>query len=120
MTSVAHREKTAIRYVEAVNTRDVDAMQAIFARDARLEDPVGSEPIVGIGAIVAFYRDIIFPQVRSAELTGPARCPENAVAFSFRVVSDGENGEQSTDIIDVLEFDDDGLVIQMKAYWTPF
>lgn len=119
--SVAHREAVARRYVEGVSKRDVAAIAALYARDARVEDPVGSTPIVGIDAIVAFYRDVIFPQVHSAELTGPVRCPENRAAFSFRTLSRPAAGAEliSTDIIDVFEFDAAGRVVSMKAYWTP-
>lgn len=119
--SVAHREAVVRRYVEAVAKRDVAAIELLYARDARVEDPVGSAPIVGTDAIVAFYRDVIFPQIHSAELTGPVRCPEGRAAFSFRTLSRPPAGGEliSTDIIDVFEFDAAGRVASMKAYWTP-
>jgi steroid delta-isomerase len=37
------------------------------------------------------------------------------VAFPFRVVM----GEMKIEIIDVFTFNDDGKVINMKAYWGP-
>jgi len=119
--SIAHREAVARRYVEAVDKRDVAAILSLYAPDARVEDPVGSTPIVGQDAIRAFYRDVIFPQIHSAELTGPVRCPENRAAFSFRTVSRNPGGGEpiSTDIIDVFEFGAEGRVVSMKAYWTP-
>jgi steroid delta-isomerase len=101
----------------------VAAIGEIFARDARVEDPVGSQPISGIDAMLESYGNAIFPQVFGAELTGPVRCPANAAAFSFRVRSTGADPSGTpliTEIIDVFEFDGEGRVASMKAYWTPY
>ena len=39
----------------------------------------------------------------------------NTAAFPFQV----KMGDMSIDIIDVFEFDDQGKVVSMKAYWGP-
>ena len=49
------------------------------------------------------------------ELTGAPRCAGNAVAFPFAAVMPGMRME----IIDVFEFNDEGKVVSMKAYWGP-
>ncbi len=42
-------------YLAAVTAGDVEAVVALFAPDARQEDPVGSEPNIGHEAIRAFF-----------------------------------------------------------------
>ena len=43
------------RYPEMVTKGDVDGILALYAEDATLEDPIGSEIRVGRDAIRAFY-----------------------------------------------------------------
>ena len=49
------------------------------------------------------------------ELSGAPRCAGDAVAFPFIVHA----GEMKIEAIDVFEFDSDGRVASMKAYWGP-
>ena len=109
-------DKVAVveRYVQAFAESNMDIIRDIFADDAVVEDPVGTEPHVGIEAIVGFYEPSLGAGV-TLELTGTPRCTGNAVAFPFKVVMSGLNIE----IIDVFQFNDDGKIIDMKAYWGP-
>jgi steroid Delta-isomerase len=102
------------KYVEAFDKRDMGIIREIYARDARVEDPVGTEPHLGIDAVCAFYERGFGGGVKLA-LTGDPRCSGNAVAFPFQVVMPGV----TIDIIDVFEFNDEGKVNSMKAYWGP-
>jgi len=114
------RESTARRYVECLAKKDIAGIESIYAADATVEDPIGSKLIVGIDAILEFYRTFAFPPIETAELTGPVRCPANAAAFAFRltVANDADASVVETiDIIDVFEFDKAGRVTSMKAYW---
>ena len=43
------------RYVDAFATADINIIKALYAADATVEDPVGSDIHNGIEAIVAFY-----------------------------------------------------------------
>jgi steroid delta-isomerase len=102
------------RYVEAFDKADLDIIRDIYASDARVEDPVGTEAHQGIDAVCAFYENALTAGAK-LELTGEPRCAGNAVAFPFRAVAPGMNVE----IIDVFEFNDDGKVNSMRAYWGP-
>jgi len=112
-------EAAARRYVQALHDKDISVIEELYASDATMEDPVGSDPIVGIQAILEFYRLSGLPALRSAEMTGPVRCVENGVAFPFRLtfMNDGDETLQNLDVIDTFEFDETGRVISMKAYW---
>ncbi|MCY1417293.1 Steroid Delta-isomerase [compost metagenome] len=106
------------RYVELVDAGDIDGIVALYAENAVIEDPVGSPPIAGIEAIDRFYREGLGQSDASAQLTGPVRVAgNNCGAMPFRVDLTW-NGEPSTiHVIDVMEFDDDGRIRSMKAYW---
>jgi steroid delta-isomerase len=100
------------KYVEAFAKADMDIIREIYAVNARVEDPVGTEPHEGIDAICAFYEGALASGAKLA-LTGEPRCAGNAVAFPFQAQTAGF----TLDIIDVFEFDEQGKVNSMKAYW---
>lgn len=102
------------KYVRAFAGADMNLIREIYAEDATVEDPVGSEVRRGIGAIVPFY-EAGFGSGAKLELTGPPRCAGNAVAFPFCVNVAG----MKIHVIDVFEFNDAGKVFSMKAYWGP-
>jgi steroid delta-isomerase len=102
------------RYIEAFDKGDIEIIRELYAENAIVEDPVGTEPHVGIEAVLGFYE----PSLGSAAkltLTGSPRCAGNAVAFPFTATV----GEMVIDIVDVFEFDAAGKVMSMKAYWGP-
>jgi steroid delta-isomerase len=102
------------RYVEAFDKQDIAIIRDIYAADAVVEDPVGSDAHVGMDAICAFYEGALAAGAR-LELTGNPRCAGNSVAFPFQVKMPG----MGIEVIDVFEFNEDGKVVAMKAYWGP-
>ena len=102
------------KYVEAFDKQDMDLIREIYAADARVEDPVGTEVHNGIEAVCAFYEGALGSGAKLA-LSGEPRCSGNAVAFPFQVQMPGV----TIDIIDVFEFNHEGKVKDMKAYWGP-
>jgi steroid delta-isomerase len=102
------------KYVEAFDKSDIEIIKDIYSVDARVEDPVGSEIHDGIEAVCAFYEGALSSGAKLA-LTGSPRCAGNAVAFPFQAQMPGMNIE----IIDVFEFNHEGKVNSMRAYWSP-
>ncbi|MDP4652215.1 MAG: nuclear transport factor 2 family protein [Haliea sp.] len=102
------------RYVEAFEQGDVEIIRSMYAQNAVVEDPVGTEPHRGLDAICAFYQGALGAGAK-LRLSGTPRCAGNAVAFPFHVVMPG----MQIDVIDVFEFDDEGKINSMKAYWGP-
>jgi len=102
------------KYIQAFANNDISLIKEIYAEDATVEDPVGSEVRHGIPAIVEFYQQG-FGAGAKLEITGPARCAGNAVAFPFCVSVAG----MKIHAIDVFEFNIGGKVTSMKAYWGP-
>ena len=101
------------KYVEAFDKQDMAIIREIYTPDARLEDPVGTEVRTGIDAICAFYEGG-FSAGAKLVLSGDPRCSGNAVAFPFQVRMPGI----AIDVIDVFEFNKDGKITSMKAYWS--
>lgn len=101
------------RYFEAFEKGDLQIIRDLYADDATLEDPVGSEVHRGIQAVCAFYEGPL--KAVTLTPTGPPRCAGNAVAFPFQVELPGS----CVQAIDVFEFDDAGKIVSMKAYWSP-
>lgn len=103
---------TVHNYVEAFEKEDMNIIREIYSDDATVEDPVGTDVHVGIDAVCAFYEGAISSGAKLS-LSGEPRCSGNAVAFPFQVKMPGI----ILDVIDVFEFDANGKVNSMKAYW---
>ncbi len=108
----------AKRYIGIISSHDLEAMCSLFAEDAYQEDPVGNEPNIGIDAIREFYTHVLSSDIR-AELTGSMRCAGNSVAFPFDVFLGMEGSKMKLDVIIVFEFNEEGKIKTMKAYWGP-
>ena len=101
-------------YIEAFEKSDMAIIKELYALNAVVEDPVGTDVHRGIDAICAFYEGALASGAKLVP-TGTPRCAGNAVAFPFQATMPG----MTIDIIDVFEFDEQGKVSSMKAYWGP-
>lgn len=110
----ADKIKVIESYVEAFDRGDISIIRNMYADNASVEDPVGSPVHQGIEAICTFYEGALASGAKLA-LTGKPCCAGNAVAFSFAVTMPG----MLINVIDVFEFDEQGKVASMKAYWGP-
>lgn len=109
----AQKVKVVEGYVAAYNARDLDAILALYASEASMEDPVGTPPARGREAIAALYRAGFEMGVR-LELDGSIRSAPDAAVFPLRA----RTQSAQIDIIDLFEFDEAGLIRSMRAYWS--
>lgn len=100
-------------YVAAYNARDLDAVLALYAPGATVEDPVGDPAVQGSQQIAALYRSGFEMGVELA-LDGSIRTAANAAVFPLCASTPGSK----LYIIDLFEFDESGRVARMKAYWS--
>ncbi|WP_156839850.1 steroid Delta-isomerase [Novosphingobium aquimarinum] len=105
-------------YVAAFDKGDPDAVTAIFAPDATVEDPVGTPAHEGHDAIRAFYAESMKTGAK-LKLEGPVRIAGNHAAFAFSVALQVEGSDKTIDVIDTFKFNDDNQVIEMRAYFGP-
>ena len=118
VTSVQMREALQ-RYIDAINARDTQAVVALYADDATVEDPVGTPPIAGRAAIAAFYAKVV-PMGITLRLAAPIRGSHgNAAAMAFEVDAPSRDGGRNViRVIDVMTFNAAGRFASMRAYWA--
>lgn len=105
------------QYIQGLCEHDLDKVMALFAANATVEDPVGSEPKQGTEAITEFYKTAISSKIQ-AKLEGPVRLAGNYAVFPFTVNLDLGGSAMRIDVIDQFTFDEDNKIIGMKAFWS--
>ena len=114
MNSVEHMTAVVQRYVAALNAGDLDGIVALFADDATVEDPVGSEPRRGREAIRAFYANSLKLPL-AVELTQEVRAVADEAAFAFIVSFEYQGRKTVIAPIDHFRFNGAGKVVSMRA-----
>ncbi|MDG2459833.1 MAG: nuclear transport factor 2 family protein [Luminiphilus sp.] len=105
-------------YLDGLTRGDLEGVLALFADNATIEDPVGTEIKTGTDELRAFYQ-IACDSITAAVRQGPPRIAGTDIAFAF-VATIGSGPEaMQIDIIDVFESDASGKVAAMRAYWGP-
>lgn len=110
---VERKRELIAAYIEALGNSQLEFMRELFATDAIMHDPVGSDPQNGIDAILGFY-EMAMPMIENPQLTGSIRCAGDSAAFPLCATINGAELE----IIDVFEFNEAGKVQTMRAYWS--
>jgi steroid delta-isomerase len=105
------------RYVEACSASDVDAVVSLFADDAWVEDPVGSERRIGLQAITESYRQNLNYELQFRPF-GPVIVVGSRAAF--QIAGEAKIGEGVVPLpptIEVMSFDSDGRIVSLEAYY---
>lgn len=117
-------------YFDNFNAAAPDKIAELFADDATVQDPYPTAPKEGKDAILAFYTAAV-KSGSHLEQTSPTRIAGNRAAFAFTVHVGGLTeeskvtgadlpmGKMQIDVIDTFEFNPEGKVIAMTAYWDP-
>jgi steroid delta-isomerase len=105
------------RYLQLVGKGSADDIVELFAADATVEDPVGSEPRVGRQAIHEFF-STLHSLERETELLSLRVCGREA-AFQFAITFDAGEGRMRLEPIDTMEFDEDGKITSVRSYFSP-
>ena len=122
MSSNQQQMKQAMQaYIDAFNRSDADAIVALYADDATVEDPVGTPVKSGRKAIAEFYAYAIKSGAR-LRLAAPIRGSHgNSAAMAFDVELNMPQGDKTARavirVIDVMTFDKEGKFSSMRAFW---
>jgi steroid delta-isomerase len=118
MVDHAHKVRAVEAYIAAFDKSDPDAVAALFADDATVEDPIGTPIHRGRAAIREFYA---MSMKTGAKLTldAPVRGGGNYAAFCFSVTLNYAGGDKKIEVIDTFLFNEEGKVTEMRAYWGP-
>lgn len=106
-------------YIDALNKKDIEGIISLFADNATIEDPVGSViENAGdglkrlVGALPPDARFMLDSPIRAShDLTG------GAFPMTVELSIDGKFIKIQS--IDVMQFDNAGLITEMKAYYGP-
>jgi steroid delta-isomerase len=114
-----HLEAAVEQYVAAVGRQDLEATVALFAEDARQEDPVGTPANVGRDQIRSFFEKA-FRGSFTTTLTGPLLVTGDHAAVHFTIeVPTGAPEDEAPPLVirvaDLIRFDDDGLIADLRA-----
>lgn len=112
--------KAAVQaYTEAHSAKDVDAVVALFAPDCVVADPVDRPEMVGRAAVREFFAGTHqMSEGFELRITGPIRAVDRFAAVPLRAETTMGDATFAVDIIDLFTFGDDGLIAEMRAYWT--
>jgi steroid Delta-isomerase len=105
-------------YVDGFAKGNVEAIVALFAADATVEDPLGTPILHGHEPIRAFYTGSIASGAK-LELQGDPRCAGDYVAFAFAAKLEWDGQKTSIEVIDTFKLNDEGKIVEMRAYWGP-
>ncbi|MGP4023712.1 nuclear transport factor 2 family protein [Actinomadura sp. 3N407] len=115
MPTQDHMKQALQTYIDAFNAGDAQAVVALYADDAVIEDPVGNPPITGRAAIEEFYTNAIAGGAKLA-LDAPIRGSHgDRAAMAFTVDVPG----MRIRAIDVMTFGPGGEIVRMEAHWGP-
>ena len=115
MPSEAAMKAAMQAYFDQFNAGDVEAVVALFAPDAPVEDPVGSAPHVGTAAIRAAFAAVLANRPHLTLSAPPRGSHGNAAAMAL----EAKVGGMTIRAIDVLTFDDACRIASLKAYFGP-
>lgn len=118
MPHAQQMEAAVHEYLRALNASDLDAVVALFADDAVVEDPVGSAPRRGLAQIREFYAGSVALQLTTL-LEGQVRVAGDEAAFPFSVSFRHEGRAMTIRPIDVFRFDAAGKIVSMRAFFGP-
>lgn len=118
MATAEQMEAAVHAYVAAFEAGDAEAVVALFAVDATVEDPVGTPVKSGLDEIRAFYTGAMATGAK-LHLDGPVRTATNHAAFAFHVALQWDGKAMDIYVIDLFIFDDAGKITSMRAYFGP-
>lgn len=107
---------TVQRYLDLVADGTADEVVALYAPDATLEDPVGAPVLRGREEIRTLYAGLEGLSMTTRLVT--LRTCAGHAAFHFEVVTDTGDMKITMAPLEVMTFDDDGLITSMRAFWS--
>lgn len=109
------------QYGACMSKGDAEGILALFAPDAYIEDPVGGPRQIGHAALRKFYQGGFDAMGGPLEmkLEGAVRVSgaNGAAAYIVKTLNHTEPFRVET--LDVMTFNDQGLITSMLAYWGP-
>jgi steroid delta-isomerase len=109
--------QTVNRYLELVANGTADDVLTLYAADATIEDPVGSDLRCGHDAVHEFYAAI--QGVKKETELAQLRIAGREAAFLWHLTLDAGENRTRISPISVMVFDEDARITSMRAFWSP-
>src|ERR1700722_16084685 len=109
--------QTVNRYLEFVATGRADDVVTLYAADASIEDPIGSEVLSGHDAVHQFYAN--FQDVKKETELAELRVCGSEAAFFWHLPLDAGDRRPRISPISLMTFDEDAKITSMRAFWSP-
>jgi steroid delta-isomerase len=107
---------TVNRYLELVATGKADDVLTLYAADATIEDPIGSNVRRGHDAIHEFYAG--FQDAKKETELAELRIAGSEAAFLWHLTLDAGGSRSRISPISTMVFDEDAKITSMRAFWS--
>jgi steroid Delta-isomerase len=109
--------QTVSRYLEFLAKGTADDVLSLYAADATIEDPIGSDIRRGHDAIHGFYAE--FQNLKKETELAQLRIGGSEAAFFWHLTLDAGGSRSRISPISVMVFDEDARITSMRAFWSP-
>ena len=109
--------QTVTRYLSLVANGAADDVVTLYASDATIEDPIGSDLRRGHDAIREFYAG--FQDAKKETELAQLRVAGSQAAFLWNLTLDAGDNRTRISPISVMTFDEDAKITSMRAFWSP-
>lgn len=109
----------ADNYLRYLNEKNVDRILSLYADNATIENPVGSDVLLGKVDLRVFYTKAVSNDLLATK-TGVARVAGNEMAFPYQLRKNIDGVPMIIDVIDIFTFDVSDKIIAMRSFWGPF
>jgi steroid delta-isomerase len=112
-------EATVNAYVDRINAGDAAGTIALFAPDAVIEDPIGSEPKAG-DALTDWFADTVAyaTQITPVAPIRGSHADEALLVFDVTFTPPGSPRLRIRSA-DAFRLRPDGLILSLRAFWGP-
>jgi len=108
---------TVNRYLELLATGKADDVLTLYAADATIEDPIGSDVRRGHDAIHEFYAG--FQDAKKDTELAELRIAGSEAAFLWHLTLDAGGSRTRISPMSMMAFDEDAKITSMRAFWSP-
>lgn len=118
MPATERIEQVVTEYLRAGREGDREAWLGLFADDATLEDPVGTDVVRGRAELESFWDRTIGRTDGFDNALRELRVAGDSAAFLFDLFISWKGTRYVVSPIDVQTYDADGRITSMRAYWS--
>ncbi|MEB4212307.1 nuclear transport factor 2 family protein [Mycobacterium sp. 94-17] len=109
--------ETVNRYLALVAAGTADDIVSLYAADATIEDPIGSDIRRGHDSIRAFYA--AFQDANKDTELAELRVSGSEAAFFWHLTLEAGDSRTRISPISAMSFDEHAKITSMRAFWSP-